>query len=98
MTDLKIYDDRKWRDLGFKDKAQYILAISFGFASIILAFVSFILLLYIPTSVITMSSLFASFALAIIGVTIYFKNQFIELQTKCDTKLKEIDEEIQKNK
>lgn len=91
-----IDETQKWSQLGFKDKANYIMALSFSAASIILAFVAFILLLYIPTSVITMSSLFASFAMALMGIGLYFKNKLVEFQTKCDNRLKEIDVEIEK--
>ncbi len=93
MTNTTTHE--KWKDLGFKDKAQYIMALSFAAASIILAFLAFILLMYIPTSVITMSSLFASFAMGIIAGGLYFKNQLMELNIKTEERLKELDMEIE---
>ena len=85
-----------WGELGFKDKAQYILALAFGFSSIILAFLAFLLLMYIPGSVITMSSLFASFACGILAGGLYFKNKLMELNFKTEQRLKLIDDEIEK--
>lgn len=91
MANLDI-DSRGWKQLGFKEKSQYIMAYSFGIASILIGFISFIWLQYVPSSVIAMSGLWASVAMAILGISMFFKNKMIEFQTSVNERLNKIDE------
>ena len=87
------FDNRKWKELGFKEKSQYLMAIGFGVASIVLGFVSFIVLSFIPTSVIAMSGLWASVACGIFGISMYFKNEMMELNEEIHKKIDSIGKE-----
>ena len=98
MKPVKLYDTRKWKELGFKEKSQYVIAYSFGFASIILGFVSFIWLTFIPTSVIALSGLWASVTCAILGISLYIKSEILEMNTKVKDKLNEVDEFMETEK
>lgn len=93
-TKIEIHDTRKWQELGFGDKIKYSLATTLIMASIILGFVSFIILLEIPTSVIGTMGLFGSEALGILGITSYFSNEIIKFNTKVDERLRELDKNI----
>lgn len=90
-------DNRSWKDLGFGEKIRYSLATLLIVSSIILAFVSFIILLEIPSSVIGTAGLFGSEALGILGIASYFSNEIIKFQSKVDAKLNELDEIEHKN-
>lgn len=90
-------DNRSWNDLGFGEKIRYSLATLLIVSSIILAFVSFIILLEIPSSVIGTVGLFGSEALGILGIASYFSNEIIKFQSKVDAKLNELDEIEHKN-
>ena len=87
------YDVRKWKDLGFADKMKYSIASLLVLSSIVIGFGSFIWLAMIPTSVIGLSGLWLSTALAILGISSYFHNEMIQFQGKIDNKLKKIDYE-----
>ena len=84
-------DNRSWNDLGFGEKIRYSLATLLIVSSIILAFVSFIILLEIPSSVIGTVGLFGSEALGILGIASYFSNEIIKFKSKVDAKLNELD-------
>ena len=90
-------DNRSWNDLGFGEKIRYSLATLLIVSAIILAFVSFIILLEIPSSVIGTVGLFGSEALGILGIASYFSNEIIKFQSKVDAKLNELDEIEHKN-
>lgn len=84
----------KWKSLSVKEKIQYSLAAIFGASSIIIGFVAFILLMEIPTSVITISMLWASVCCGLIGISLHFRNELTEFKSKCDDRLNNIDKEI----
>lgn len=86
------YDSRKWAELGAGEKLKLSLAAILVAASIILGFVSFIVLLEIPTSLIGLDGLWLSTALAIMGITSYFHNELVQFQSEVKTRLKKIDE------
>lgn len=70
--------EKKWKDLGVKDKIQYIMAIVLIASGIILAFLSFAFIQTIATgSLIYISQAFIT-AGGIFGVSIYFKNKLGE--------------------
>lgn len=85
------YDNRKWKDLGITDKTKLSLSIILTVASIALGFVSFIMLLEIPTSVIWLDMLWLSTALAVLGISSYFHNELVQFQTEVKTRLRKID-------
>lgn len=92
MSDVA-YDVRKWKDLGFGDKMKYSIASVLVISSIVIGFLSFIWLAMIPTSVIALSGLWLSTALAILGISSYFHNELVQFQGKINNKLKSIDYE-----
>lgn len=73
----------KWKELGIKDKIQYIMAIVLFISGIALAFLNFALTLTIASgSLIYISEAFITGA-GIFGVSIYFKSKLGEF--KSDT-------------
>lgn len=92
MNDVA-YDIRKWKDLGFADKMKFSIASVLVFSSIVIGFASFIWLAMIPTSVIALSGLWLSTALAILGISSYFHNELIQFQGKINDRLKSLDNE-----
>lgn len=88
------YDNRKWKELGFGEKIKFTIAGSLVTASILLGFISFIILLEIPTSVIGLSGLWLSTALALLGIASYFDNEMIKFQNNVHEKLKRLDTNI----
>lgn len=70
----------KWRELGVKDKIQYIIAISLFVSGIVLAFLSFALTFTIASgSLIYIAQAFITGA-GIFGVSIYFKTKLGEFK------------------
>ena len=92
MSDIS-YDVRKWKDLGFGDKMKYSIASVLVLSSIVIGFLSFIWLAMIPTSVIALSGLWLSTALAILGISSYFHNELVQFQGKINDRLKRIEDE-----
>lgn len=97
MSDVS-YDIRKWKDLGFADKMKYSIASILVFSSIVIGFASFIWLAMIPTSVIALSGLWLSTALAILGISSYFHNELVQFQGKINDRLKRMDYEDRNEK
>ena len=91
MSDT-VYENKKWSELGAATKIKLSSAAALVLASIVLGFVSFIILLEIPTSVIGLSGLWLSTALAIMGITSYFHNELVEFQSEVKTRLKKLDQ------
>ena len=85
-----ISDSRHWKELGFGEKLKFTIAGALVTASIILGFVSFIILLEIPTSVIGLSGLWLSTSLAILGIASYFNNEMVKFQSHVTQRLREI--------
>lgn len=97
MNDVA-YDVRKWKELGFADKMKFSIASVLVFSSIVIGFLSFIWLAMIPTSVIALSGLWLSTALAILGISSYFHNELIQFQGKINDRLKRMDYEDRNEK
>ena len=89
--DRYVINPKHWADLGFSDKFKLTIAGVLVAASIILGFVSFILLLEIPTSVIGLEGLWLSTALAVLGIASYFHNELVEFQGKVAERLNKLD-------
>lgn len=87
-------NNNKWSGLSVREKIQYSLAALFGIASVVIGFVAFIILLEIPNSVIGISALWASVSCGILGISLHFRNQMVDFQTKVRDKLDGLDDEI----
>ena len=85
-----------WKELGFKDKAQYTTAMVLIASGILLAFVSFFLIHTITSGVLIYIAQAFTAGGAIFGVSIYFKNQLIEAHGETINKLKELIEDVVK--
>lgn len=90
MSDIS-YDSRKWKELGFADKMKYSIASVLVFSSIVIGFLSFIWLAMIPTSVIALSGLWLSTALAILGISSYFHNEMVQFEGKINKRIMDFD-------
>ena len=83
-----------WKELGFKDRAQYTTAMVLIASGILLAFVSFFLIHTITSGVLIYIAQAFTAGGAIFGVSIYFKNQLIEAHGETINKLKELIEDV----
>lgn len=83
-----------WKELGFKDRAQYTTAMVLIASGILLAFVSFFLIHTITSGVLIYIAQAFTAGGAIFGVSIYFKNQLIEAHGETINKLKEFIEDV----
>lgn len=91
MINNATYDNRTWHDLGINDKVKLSLASSLIISSVIMGFLSFILLHEVPTSVIGTMGLFGSEALAILGISSYFHNELVRFQSTVNEKLQDLE-------
>lgn len=85
-----------WKELGFKDKAQYTTAMILIASGIIIAFLSFALIQTISSGVLIYIAQAFTAGGAIFGVSIYFKNQLIEAHGETMDKVKELIENVVK--
>ena len=85
-----------WKELGFKDKAQYTTAMILIASGIIIAFLSFTLIQTITSGVLIYIAQAFTAGGAIFGVSIYFKNQLIEAHGETMDKVKELIEKVVK--
>ena len=85
-----------WKELGFKDRAQYTTAMVLIASGILLAFVSFFLIHTITSGVLIYIAQAFTAGGAIFGVSIYFKNQLIEARGETMDKVKELIENVVK--
>ncbi len=85
-----------WKELGFKDKAQYTTAMILIASGIIIAFLSFALIQTITSGVLIYIAQAFTAGGAIFGVSIYFKNQLIEAHGETMDKVKELIENVVK--
>ena len=86
-----------WKELGFKDRAQYTTAMVLIASGILLAFVSFFLIHTITSGVLIYIAQAFTAGGAIFGVSIYFKNQLIEAHGETMKKVKELIEDVVKD-
>ena len=74
----------KWKELGIKDKIQYIIAVVLFISGIALAFLNFAISLTVATgSLIYISEAFITGA-GIFGVSIYFKSKLGEFRNDVE--------------
>lgn len=91
--------ERKWKDLGIKDKVQYVMAIVLIASGIILAFLSTILTTTIATGVLIYISEAFMTAGGIFGVSIYFNSKIGEFSTNTTNKIGQmIEDAFEKHK
>ena len=83
-----------WKELGFKDQAQYITAMILIASGILIAFLSFFMIHSITSSVLIYVAQAFTAGGAIFGVSIYFKNQLIEAHGETMNKVKELIEDV----
>lgn len=83
-----------WKELGFKDKAQYTTAMILIASGIIIAFLSLALIQTISSEVLIYIAQAFTAGGAIFGVSIYFKNQLIEAHGETINKVKELIEDV----
>ena len=86
-----------WKELGFKDRAQYTTAMVLIASGILLAFVSFFLIHTITSGVLIYIAQAFTAGGTIFGVSIYFKNQLIEAHGETMNKVKELIEDVVKD-
>lgn len=86
-----------WKELGFKDKSQYVTAMILIASGIIIAFLSFALIQTISSGVLIYIAQAFTAGGAIFGVSIYFKNQLIEAHGETMDKVKELIEDVMKD-
>ena len=86
-----------WKELGFKDRAQYTTAMVLIASGILLAFVSFFLIHTITSGVLIYIAQAFTAGGAIFGVSIYFKNQLIEAHGETMNKVKDLIEDVVKD-
>lgn len=80
----------KWNELGFKDKAQYITAMVLIASGIVIAFISFGITYTIASGVLIYIAQAFVCGGSIFGVSIYFKNQLGEFDSRQENKINEI--------
>ena len=85
-----------WKELGFKDRAQYTTAMVLIASGILLAFVSFFLIHTITSGTLIYIAQAFTAGGAIFGVSVYFKNQLIEAHGETMNKVKELIEDVVK--
>lgn len=83
----------KWKDLGAADKLKLSLSAGLVVASIVLGFISFILLFEIPGSVIGLDGLWLSTALAVMGISSHFNNELVKFKSEVRSRLNKLDED-----
>lgn len=86
-----------WKELGFKDKSQYVTAMILIASGIVIAFLSFALIQTISSGVLIYIAQAFTAGGAIFGVSIYFKNQLIEAHGETMDKVKELIEDVMKD-
>lgn len=83
-----------WKQLGFKDQAQYLTAMVLIASGIVIAFLSFALIHTITSGVLIYIAQAFVAGGAIFGVSIYFKNQLIEAHGETMSAVKELIEDV----
>lgn len=87
-----------WKQLGFKDQAQYTTAIVLIASGILIAFLSFAVIHTISSGVLIYIAQAFVAGGSIFGVSIYFKNQLMETHGETMDKIKQlIDDVVEKH-
>lgn len=83
-----------WKELGFKDKAQYVTAMVLIASGIVIAFLSFAMIHTITSGVLIYIAQAFVAGGAIFGVSIYFRNQLIEAHGETMSAVRELIEDV----
>ena len=83
---------QKWNELGASEKTKLSLSIFLIISSVVLGFISFLILNEIPGSVIGINGVWMSTALALLGITAYVNTQVVKMRTQLAEKMNEIDD------
>lgn len=83
-----------WKQLGFKDQAQYTTAMVLIASGILIAFLSFALIHTISSGVLIYIAQAFVAGGSIFGVSIYFKNQLIEAHGETMDKVERLIEDV----
>lgn len=83
-----------WKQLGFKDKAQYVTAMVLIASGIVIAFLSFAMIHTITSGVLIYIAQAFVAGGAIFGVSIYFRNQLIEAHGETMSAVRELIEDV----
>lgn len=87
-----------WKQLGFKDQAQYTTAMVLIASGVLIAFLSFALIHTISSGVLIYIAQAFVAGGSIFGVSIYFKNQLMETHGETMDKMKQlIDDVVEKH-
>lgn len=90
---------QSWKELGFKDKSQYVTAMILIASGIVIAFLSFLLIHTISSGVLIYIAQAFVAGGAIFGVSIYFRNQLIEAHSETMQNIQRyIDDVIQRHR
>ena len=89
----------KWKELGVKDKIQYVMAIVLIASGIVMAFLSFFLNAYTIASgtLIYISQCFIM-AGGIFGVSVYFRNKLGEFKSTATEQIEQLVKKILEDK
>lgn len=83
-----------WKELGFKDKAQYTTAMILIASGIVIAFLSFAMIHTITSGVLIYIAQAFVAGGAIFGVSIYFRNQLIEAHGETMSAVRQLIEDV----
>lgn len=79
-----------WKELGFKDKSQYVIAMILIASGIVIAFLSFAMIHTITSGVLIYIAQAFVAGGAIFGVSIYFRTKLGEFQSKSMIDIEEL--------
>lgn len=91
--------EEKWKELGVKDKIQYVMAIILIISGIVIAFLSFFLNAYTIASgtLIYISQCFIM-AGGIFGISVYFRNKLGEFESNAKKHIQDAIDKVTKEK
>lgn len=91
--------EEKWNELGVKDKIQYVMAILLIVSGIVIAFLSFFLNAFnIASGTLIYISQCFIMAGGIFGISVYFRNKLGEFESNAKKHIKDVIDEIKKEK
>lgn len=86
-----------WKDLGFKDKAQYVTALVLVISGILIAFINFFITYNINEGVLIYIAQAFTAAGSIFGVSIYFKSKMGQFSTEVQDMINKAVKNYEKN-
>ena len=86
-------NEKKWSELGARDKFQLVNGTALIVSAIVLYYVSFLITLTIGVGVISGGATLLGTGLALFGIGSYFKNQMVNFEANLE---KEVDKRLNK--